>query len=113
MLGTNFADEPTNGKARSSAMPYMTFSLTDPFSQLEEIAQAVGAPGAKQGKEPKTTRRNAGSEYKPAKGSYGAHILEVLEDGNDQHRDDIGEAVKAKVGKDYNEGTLGQAMTKL
>jgi hypothetical protein len=37
----------------------------------------------------------------------------ALQDGKDQHRDEIGKAVKSALGKDYNDGTFGQAMAKL
>jgi len=83
------------------------------YVKLAAIVKTAPAPGLAAPSQSSPEPRGKDSRYNPREGSYAALVLDVLKDGQAQHRDAIGKAVKPLVGKGYTVGSLGQAINKL
>ena len=87
-------------------------SSSSPVKASAKAAKAKPAKPVKAAKKAKSSKAKSGP-YVPEKNSYAALVLAALKDGKEQHRDQIGDSVKAVMGAKFKVGSYGQSLNKL
>jgi len=105
-------------QTQKAALQRQTAEIDKQLGAIVELASAPGIPVSAAVHDASTVEEVQVStpktvQYTPKNGSCASLVMELMSDGKERTSQEITNAVKEKLGTDFNTHTLYQAMTKL